>query len=144
MPYHIPKIPWYLWSRGSIHGLMKENEHLLLSSSKKHIRKEWEGRGGRRPTLSIFSLEYSKKPGSQKAELSLTSIWECRDHFSQGSLSTYTGESVVVGKQKPWGETKQEVTQLSDAETSNICMPPLSFSLHFLFLFKKTVPVSSF
>ena len=34
------------------------------------------------PTLRIFSLEHSEKPGCQKAKLSFTSIREGGDHFS--------------------------------------------------------------
>lgn len=68
-------------------------------------RRKEEGEGSN-PTLRIFSLKYSKQPGSQKAKFSLTSIWEGRDHFSQGSLSPNTGESIVICKQKPWGKTK--------------------------------------
>lgn len=90
---------------------MKINEHLFPSLPLETHQEGMEaGReGGRdggtegvRPTLSIFSLEYSKKPGSQKAKLSLTGIWEGGDHLSQGSLSTHTGKSVVICKQKPW------------------------------------------
>lgn len=69
------------------------------------------GEGG--PTLRIFSLEYSEKPGCQKAKLSFTSIREGGNHFSHWCFSTYTGQPIVICKQKPWGKGKENVTQLS-------------------------------
>lgn len=90
------------------HGIWISNTQFMFSqeySSHPHplhrlTEEEEEGR----PTLRIFSLEYSKEPGRQKAKLSLTGIRESRDHFSHRCFSTYTGQPVVICEQKPWGK----------------------------------------
>ena len=74
------------------------------------------------PTLRIFSLEHSEKPGCQKAKLSFTSIREGGDHFSHWSFPTYAGQSIIICKQKPWGKGKENVMPLPKETVSTYIM----------------------